>query len=53
MLGVYIGGDIDPSLVELLDTLAFDTAPPTRRLMELLYKQGWTGWTELVRIDPK
>ncbi|MEU7141585.1 MerR family transcriptional regulator [Nocardia sp. NPDC046473] len=49
----YIGGNIEPSLVELLDTLAFDTAPPTRRLIELLNEQGWNGWTELVRMDPK
>ncbi|MFI6996315.1 MerR family transcriptional regulator [Nocardia sp. NPDC050175] len=49
----HVSGDIDPSLVELLDTLAFDTAPPTRRLIELLNKQGWTGWTELVRSAPK
>ncbi|MFI6170684.1 MerR family transcriptional regulator [Nocardia sp. NPDC051052] len=49
----YVGGDIEPSLAELLDTLAFDTAPPTRRLVELLRRQGWTGWTKLDRVDPK
>lgn len=48
----YVGGDIEPSLAELLDTLAFDTAPPARRLIELLNKHGWTGWTKLERVDP-
>ncbi|WP_036566675.1 MerR family transcriptional regulator [Nocardia sp. BMG51109] len=41
--------DIEPPLAELLDTLAFDTAPPARRLIELLTKRGWTGWTKLER----
>ncbi|MEV4124480.1 MerR family transcriptional regulator [Nocardia sp. NPDC049707] len=43
--------DIEPLLVELLDTLAFDTWPPARRLTELLKKRGWSGWTKLERID--
>lgn len=46
----YVGGAIEPSLAELLDTLAFDTAPPIRRLIELLEQRGWTGWTKLQRI---
>ncbi|NKY28598.1 MerR family transcriptional regulator [Nocardia gamkensis] len=41
--------ELEPSLVELLDTLAFDNAPPARRLIELLTKRGWTGWTKLQR----
>ncbi|WP_433664048.1 MerR family transcriptional regulator [Nocardia sp. CA-128927] len=48
----YVGGAIEPSLVDLLDTLALDTAPPTRRLIELLNKRGWTGWTKLERVAP-
>ena len=44
--------DIDPPLVKLMDTLAFDTAPPARRLIELLKKRGWTGWTKIERVDP-
>ncbi|GLX02014.1 MerR family transcriptional regulator [Microtetraspora sp. NBRC 16547] len=44
--------DIEPSLVKLMDTLAFDTVPPARRLIELLKKGGWTGWTKLERVDP-
>ncbi|MFB8277632.1 MerR family transcriptional regulator [Nocardia colli] len=46
----YVGGAIEPSLAELLDTLAFDTAPAIRRLIELLEQRGWTGWTKLERI---
>ncbi|MEV1176298.1 hypothetical protein [Nonomuraea sp. NPDC049784] len=44
--------DIEPPFAKLLDTLAFDTAPPARRLIELLEKRGWTGWTRLERVDP-
>ncbi|MFI6695018.1 MerR family transcriptional regulator [Streptomyces sp. NPDC050433] len=44
--------DIEPPLARLMDTLAFDTAPPARRLIELLEKRGWTGWTKLQRVDP-
>ncbi|GAB2552445.1 MerR family transcriptional regulator [Nocardia heshunensis] len=47
----YVGGDIEPSLAELLDTLAFASAPPVRRLNELLRQRGWTGWTRLERVD--
>ncbi|WP_036511030.1 helix-turn-helix domain-containing protein [Nocardia aobensis] len=44
--------DVEPPLVEVLDTLAFDTWPPARRLTELLTKRGWNGWTKLERRDP-
>lgn len=44
--------DIEPPLVKLMDTLAFDTAPSARRLIELLKKRGWTGWTKLERVNP-
>ncbi|MEU1955337.1 MerR family transcriptional regulator [Nocardia rhamnosiphila] len=44
--------DIEPPLVELLDTLAFETWPPARRLAELLAERGWSGWTELRQMDP-
>ncbi|MFI0975876.1 MerR family transcriptional regulator [Streptomyces sp. NPDC021093] len=43
--------DIEPPFVKLMDTLAFDTAPPARRLMELLKERGWSGWTKLERVD--
>ncbi|MYW01911.1 MerR family transcriptional regulator [Streptomyces sp. SID3343] len=44
--------DIEPPFAKLMDTLAFDTAPPARRLIELLRTRGWTGWTKLERVDP-
>ncbi|MET8907619.1 MerR family transcriptional regulator [Micromonospora sp. NPDC004551] len=44
--------DIEPPLVKLMDTLAFDTLPPARRLIELMKKRGWTGWTKLQRVEP-
>ncbi|MGV9325077.1 MerR family transcriptional regulator [Streptosporangium sandarakinum] len=42
--------DIEPPLVKLMDTLAFATVPPARRLIELLQQRGWTGWTKLERV---
>ncbi|MGW4063484.1 hypothetical protein ACWEGE_34705 [Amycolatopsis sp. NPDC004747] len=44
--------DVEPPFAELMDALAFDTAPPARRLIELLRTRGWTGWTKLERVDP-
>ncbi|MEU8890034.1 MerR family transcriptional regulator [Streptomyces sp. NPDC048442] len=44
--------DIEPPFVRLMDTLACDTAPPARRLMELLKERGWAGWTRLKRVAP-
>lgn len=40
---------MEPPFVQLMDALAFDAAPPARRLIELLKERGWTGWTELER----
>jgi hypothetical protein len=49
----YIDGiNVDPPFTKLMDALAFDTVPPARRLIELLKKRGWGGWTKLVRVDP-
>ncbi|GAB4584282.1 MerR family transcriptional regulator [Nocardia sp. IFM 10818] len=48
----YVGGDIAPALAGLLDALVFETAPPARRLIELLRERGWTGWTRLERTRP-
>ncbi|MEV4799194.1 MerR family transcriptional regulator [Nonomuraea sp. NPDC049421] len=45
-------GGLEPQLVHLMDTLAFDAAPPARRLIELLKRRGWTGWTRLERVHP-
>ncbi|MEV0385472.1 MerR family transcriptional regulator [Nonomuraea sp. NPDC050643] len=49
----YVGDvDVAPPFAKLMDTLAFDTVPPARRLTELLKERGWTGWTKLERVDP-
>ncbi|QQM46233.1 MerR family transcriptional regulator [Streptomyces liliifuscus] len=50
--GYVDDADIEPPFVKLMDALAFDTAPPARRLIELLREQGWTGWTKLERVTP-
>lgn len=44
--------DLESPLVKVMDTLAFDTVPPARRLIELLKQRGWTGWTKLERVAP-
>ncbi|MEV6279761.1 MerR family transcriptional regulator [Nocardia sp. NPDC051832] len=45
----YLGGDIDPALASLLDTLATETWPSARHLIALLHDRGWTGWTKIQR----
>ncbi|MEV0320244.1 MerR family transcriptional regulator [Streptomyces sp. NPDC050658] len=44
--------DIEPPFARLMDALAFDAAPPARRLIDLLRQRGWAGWTKLERVDP-
>lgn len=49
----YLGdSDLDPPSADALDRPVFDTAPPARRLIELLKIRGWAGWTELGRVEP-
>jgi len=45
--------NITDELAELLDSVFLDSVPIARRLMELLEKRGWRGWTNLERISPK
>ncbi|MBN6038259.1 MerR family DNA-binding transcriptional regulator [Amycolatopsis sp. 195334CR] len=42
--------DLPPPFAELMDALAFDAAPPARRLIALLRERGWTGWTKVERV---
>ncbi|MGW5697307.1 MerR family transcriptional regulator [Streptomyces asiaticus] len=42
--------EIEPPLVRVMDHLAFDTMPSARRLIELLRRRGWTGWTKVGRV---
>ncbi|MFK8851035.1 MerR family transcriptional regulator [Streptomyces sp. Ac-502] len=44
--------NVEPAFAKLMDTLAFDAVPPARKLIELLKKRGWTGWTKLERVAP-
>ena len=39
-------------LVALLDSMFLDQVPVARELMRLVEQRGWTGWTNLQRIDP-
>ncbi len=43
---------VDDDLAELLDSVFLDSVPIAPRLLELLEERGWTGWTNLERIDP-
>jgi DNA-binding transcriptional MerR regulator len=43
---------LDDDLVELLDSVFLNSVPVAPRLLELLEKRGWTGWTRLERVEP-
>jgi hypothetical protein len=36
----------------LLDEVFLNAVPVARGLLRLLEERGWTGWTQLERIDP-
>lgn len=43
---------VSQDLVELLDAMFVDSVPCARRLFALLEERGWTGWTDIRRIEP-
>jgi DNA-binding transcriptional MerR regulator len=43
---------ISDDLIELLDAAFIDSFPCALRLLELLEERGWTGWTNIRRIEP-
>lgn len=44
---------LDDATVELLDSAFVDSFPGATRLMGLLDKRGWRGWTRIQRVtDP-
>ncbi|EWT01975.1 MerR family transcriptional regulator [Intrasporangium oryzae NRRL B-24470] len=43
---------VSPALVELLDAAFLESFPSAPRLLELLEERGWTGWTDIRRIEP-
>ena len=51
--GLRLRGDfaLDDDLVELLDSVFLNSVPIAPRLLELLQKRGWTGWTRLERTS--
>lgn len=44
--------EVTDELARLLDSVFLDSLPIARRLMDLLEARGWTGWTNIRRIDP-
>jgi len=50
--GVAEEQPISDDLVALLDAAFVDAFPCARRLLQLLAERGWTGWTDIRRIDP-
>lgn len=44
---------LDDELVALLDEVFVKAVPVAQRLLHLLEERGWTGWTQLERIDPR
>ena len=43
---------VSADLVALLDAAFIESFPCARRLLELLEERGWTGWTDIRRVDP-
>lgn len=43
---------LDDELVALLDEVFVSAVPVARELLRLLEERGWTGWTQLERIEP-
>lgn len=44
--------EVSDDLVDLLDAAFIDSVPCALRLFELLEERGWTGWTNIRRIEP-
>jgi DNA-binding transcriptional MerR regulator len=43
---------VSPELVALLDEAFVESFPCASRLLELLEERGWTGWTDIRRLEP-
>ena len=43
---------VNDDLVALLDAAFIESFPCAQRLLELLEERGWTGWTNIRRMDP-
>lgn len=42
---------VSQEVIELLDAAFVETLPAAPRLLELLEERGWTGWTDIRRLD--
>ena len=42
---------VSDDLVALLDAAFLESFPCAARLLELLEERGWTGWTDIRRVD--
>ena len=42
---------VSDDLIELLDTAFLESFPCAGRLLELLEERGWTGWTDIRRVE--
>jgi len=51
-VGVEEEHPISDDLIALLDTAFLESFPCAPRLLELLEERGWTGWTNIRRMDP-
>ncbi len=49
--GVEDEHPVSDDLVALLDAAFLESFPAARKLLELLERRGWTGWTDIRRID--
>ncbi|GAA2738257.1 MerR family transcriptional regulator [Pedococcus aerophilus] len=46
-------GPLPDDLADLLDTVFLTSVPGARRILERLEHHGWTGWTNIRRINPE
>jgi hypothetical protein len=40
----------DDLAFDLLDALVIESGPGTERMLDLMHKRGWSGWTRLERL---
>lgn len=52
MVGAEDQHPVSDDLVALLDAAFIESFPCAPRLLELLEERGWTGWTDIRRIEP-
>ena len=45
-------GALPDDLAALLDAVFLDSVPGARRILRRLEHHGWTGWTNIRRIQP-